>query len=86
MLTLTTCALAGGLLMHAPGAARRRARLDGALTVFVGIDHAPAGVFVLNDQVRPDTASTIQALRRSGISRIVIVTGSGPKSPRRLAW
>src|SRR6516225_7867983 len=55
--------------------ARRRARLDGALTVFVGIDQAPAGVLVLTDPVRPDAASTIQALRRSGISRIVMVTG-----------
>jgi heavy metal translocating P-type ATPase len=56
-------------------AARRRARLDGALTVFVGIDHAPAGVLVLTDPVRPDAARTIQALRRGGISRIVMVTG-----------
>jgi heavy metal translocating P-type ATPase len=55
--------------------ARRRARLDGALTVFVGIDHAPAGVLVLNDPVRPDAARTIQALREGGISRIVMVTG-----------
>jgi heavy metal translocating P-type ATPase len=55
--------------------ARRRARLDGALTVFVGIDQAPAGVLVLTDPVRPDAARTIQALRRSGISRIVMVTG-----------
>jgi len=55
--------------------ARRRARLDGALTVFVAIDDAPAGVLVLTDPVRPDAARTIQALRRSGISRIVMVTG-----------
>ncbi len=55
--------------------ARRRARLDGALTVFVGIDYAPAGVLVLNDPVRPDAARTIQALREGGISRIVMVTG-----------
>jgi heavy metal translocating P-type ATPase len=55
--------------------ARRRARLDGALTVFAGIDDAPAGVLVLSDPVRPDAARTIQALRQSGISRIVMVTG-----------
>jgi heavy metal translocating P-type ATPase len=55
--------------------ARRRARLDGALTVFVGIDQAPAGVLVLTDPVRPDAARTIQALRQCGISRIVMVTG-----------
>jgi heavy metal translocating P-type ATPase len=56
-------------------AARRRARLDGALTVFVAVDEVPAGVLVLDDPVRPDAARTIRALREGGISRIVMVTG-----------
>jgi cation transport ATPase len=56
-------------------AARRRARLDGALTVFVGVDGAPAGVLVLSDPVRPDAARTIRTLRQDGINRIVMVTG-----------
>jgi len=56
-------------------AARRRTRLDGALTVFVAVDGLPAGVLVLEDPVRPDAARTIRALRDSGISRIVMVTG-----------
>jgi heavy metal translocating P-type ATPase len=55
--------------------ARRRARLDGALTVFVGVDGEPAGALVLEDPIRPDAARTIGALRDSGISRIVMVTG-----------
>jgi heavy metal translocating P-type ATPase len=55
--------------------ARRRARLDGALTVFVGADGEPAGVLVLEDPIRPDAARTIAALRAGGISRIVMVTG-----------
>ena len=55
--------------------ARRRARLDGALTVFVAIDGEPAGVLILNDPLRPDAARTIQALRDGGISRILMVTG-----------
>ena len=55
--------------------ARRRARLDGALTVFVAIDGAPAGVLIMNDPLRPDAARTIRALREGGISRIVMVTG-----------
>ena len=55
--------------------ARRRARLDGALTVFVAADGAPAGVLVLEDPVRPDAGRTIAALRRGGINRIVMVTG-----------
>jgi heavy metal translocating P-type ATPase len=56
-------------------AARRRARLDGALTVFVAADGEPAGVLVLDDPVRPDAGRTVRALRAGGIDRIVMVTG-----------
>ncbi|HEX8008730.1 MAG TPA: heavy metal translocating P-type ATPase, partial [Trebonia sp.] len=56
-------------------AARRRARLDGALTVFVAVDGHPAGVVLLEDRIRPDARQTIRALRRDGISRIVLATG-----------
>ena len=56
-------------------AARRRARLDGALTVFVAIDAVPAGVLLLDDPVRPDAGRTIRALREGGITRVVMVTG-----------
>ena len=56
-------------------AARRRARLDGALTVFIGIDDEPAGVMILDDPLRPDAARTLRSLRAHGIDRIVMVTG-----------
>src|SRR5499427_7598982 len=55
--------------------ARRQARLDGALTVFVAVDGRPAGVLVMDDPVRPDARRTIRALRADGIRRIVVVTG-----------
>ena len=55
--------------------ARRKAQLDGALTVFVGIDGAPAGVLVFDDPIRPDASRTLRALRASGMTRIVMVTG-----------
>jgi heavy metal translocating P-type ATPase len=54
---------------------RRRERLDGALTVFVAADHEPAGALLLEDRIRPDARSTIRALRRGGIKRIVLATG-----------
>jgi heavy metal translocating P-type ATPase len=57
------------------GAARRRARRDGSLTVFAAIDGEPAGVMILDDPVRPDAARTIRALRAGGIRRVVMVTG-----------
>jgi heavy metal translocating P-type ATPase len=54
---------------------RRRADLDGALTVFIAIDGEPAGALLLDDPVRPDAARTIRDLRRCGISRVVMVSG-----------
>jgi heavy metal translocating P-type ATPase len=54
---------------------RRRADLDGALTVFVAIDGQPAGAFLLDDPVRPDAARTIRDLRRGGIERVVMISG-----------
>jgi heavy metal translocating P-type ATPase len=59
--------------------ARRRARLDGSLTVFVAVDGVPAGVLLLDDPIRPDAARTIRALRRSGISRVAMVSGDRPE-------
>ena len=56
-------------------AARRRARLDGALTVFVAVDGKPAGALLLEDRIRPDARQTIRTVRRGGITRIVLATG-----------
>ena len=56
-------------------AARRRSRLDGALTVFIAVDGRPAGVLLLEDRLRPDARQTLRAVRRGGISRIVLATG-----------
>jgi heavy metal translocating P-type ATPase len=54
---------------------RRRARLDGALTVFVAADGEPVGALVLQDRIRPDSRQTIRAVRHGGVSRIVLATG-----------
>ena len=54
---------------------RRRARLDGALTVFIAADGQPAGALVLEDRIRPDSRQTIRAVRRGGVRRIVLATG-----------
>jgi soluble P-type ATPase len=56
-------------------AVRRRAWLDGALTVFVAVDGEPAGALLLEDRIRPDARQTIRALRRGGITRVVLATG-----------
>jgi heavy metal translocating P-type ATPase len=54
---------------------RRRADLDGSLTVFIAVDGEPCGAFLLEDPVRPDAPRMIRALRAAGIGRIVLVTG-----------
>jgi heavy metal translocating P-type ATPase len=56
-------------------AVRRRARLDGALTVFIAADGQPAGAIVLEDRIRPDARATIRAIRHGGVTRIVLATG-----------
>jgi len=54
---------------------RRRADLDGSLTVFVAVDDRPAGAFLLEDAIRPDAPRMVRALRTAGITRVVLVTG-----------
>lgn len=54
---------------------RRRADLDGSLTVFVAVDGEPAGAFLLEDLIRPDAPRMIRGLREAGIQRVVLVTG-----------
>ena len=56
-------------------AVRRRAGLDGALTIFVAVDHVPVGALLLDDPVRADAARTIRQLRSDGIRQVVMVTG-----------
>ncbi len=54
---------------------RRRADLDGALTMVVAVDDDVVAAIVLDDPIRPDAARTIRALRRQGMARITMVTG-----------
>jgi heavy metal translocating P-type ATPase len=55
--------------------ATRRTDSAGFLSVWVAIDGAPAAALILTDPIRPDAARTIRRLRRSGIRRVVMVTG-----------
>ncbi|MEU4689899.1 heavy metal translocating P-type ATPase [Actinoplanes sp. NPDC023714] len=55
--------------------ARRRAALDGSLTVFATVDDEPAAVFLLEDPVRPQAPRMIRALRAAGMARLVLLTG-----------
>jgi soluble P-type ATPase len=55
--------------------ARRRSALDGSLTVYAAVDGQAAGVFLLEDPIRPDAPRMIRALRGVGITRTVLLTG-----------
>ena len=63
---------------------RRRTALEGSSSVFVALDGALAGALILHDPVRPDSASTLKALRASGIERVVLVTGDRPEVAERV--
>ena len=54
---------------------RRRASLDGSLTVFVAVDGVPGGAFLLEDPIRSDAPRMLAMLRSSGITRTVLLTG-----------
>ena len=54
---------------------RRRARREGASTVAVAVDGRPAGLLLLADELRTDTPRALRALRRSGVDRVVMVSG-----------
>ncbi|MEO8106199.1 MAG: heavy metal translocating P-type ATPase [Actinomycetes bacterium] len=55
--------------------AARRASLEGALTVFAGVDGKPACAFLLSDPLRPDAHRMLRSLRAAGLRRVVLVTG-----------
>ncbi|GAA1805069.1 heavy metal translocating P-type ATPase [Luedemannella flava] len=55
--------------------ARRRAAMDGSLTVFASVDDIPAGVLLLEDPLRPEAPRMVRALRAAGINRMVLLTG-----------
>jgi heavy metal translocating P-type ATPase len=57
---------------------RRRSMLDGSSCIFVAIDGRIAGALVIDDPIRPDAPRVIRSLRRTGIERVIMVTGDHP--------
>ncbi|MCJ7711867.1 MAG: heavy metal translocating P-type ATPase, partial [Chloroflexi bacterium] len=54
---------------------RRRVSLEGATSVFVGVDGVLVGALVLEDPIRPESPRVVRSLRRAGVRRTVMVTG-----------
>jgi heavy metal translocating P-type ATPase len=57
---------------------RRRITRVAPTAVYVAIDGEVTAAIVFDDQIRPDAAHTIRALRRAGVSKIVMATGDHP--------
>jgi len=55
------------------------------LRVYVSMDGRLAGVFTFGDSIRGDARETIEALRRQGLQRVVILTGDEGAASRRVA-
>jgi soluble P-type ATPase len=56
-------------------AAEHRARREGCSATVVIVDDEPVGLVLFTDELRTDTAAALRALRRSGVDRVVMVTG-----------
>jgi heavy metal translocating P-type ATPase len=65
----------GGALASRLEELRRAVAAEGQANVFVAVDGRPAGVVVLADPIRPDSAATLGRIRGLGIERLVMVTG-----------
>ncbi len=55
--------------------AERRARREGCSATVVIVDDEPVGLILFTDELRADSAAALRALRRSGVDRVVMVTG-----------
>ena len=55
-----------------------RTAVEGSASVYVSIDGDLAGVFLLQDPIRPDAPRAVRALRAAGVKRICMVTGDHP--------
>ena len=71
-----TVAVGNGKLMERVGAAWRPCERPGT-TLHVAINGEYAGHIVISDVVKPHSAEAVAALRRSGVRRLVMLTGDG---------
>ena len=57
---------------------RRRMSRVAPTAVYVAVDGVVTAAITSDDKLRPDAVSTIRALRRAGVNRIVMATGDHP--------
>lgn len=59
--------------------------VGGELAIYLVIDRRYAGIIVASDPVRPDSRSTVQALRELGVRDVVMVTGDARATAEHVA-
>jgi heavy metal translocating P-type ATPase len=57
----------------------------GQSAVYVAVDGAFAGVLLLADRIRPESAATVQALHRLGADKVLMLTGDAEATGRHIA-
>lgn len=58
---------------------------EGKTVVLVGDRNGVWGILAIRDNLRPDVRATLDALRREGIRRIVMLTGDNPRTAQAIA-
>ncbi len=61
-------------LLHSESVDHDRCAFDNTV-VHVAVDNQYAGYIIIGDQIRPDAKPTVEALRRSGIEKVAMLTG-----------
>ncbi|HVX57775.1 MAG TPA: heavy metal translocating P-type ATPase [Candidatus Saccharimonadales bacterium] len=68
-----------------PATFKRTAAKLKQTAIYVAIDGKLAGVITLKDEVRPESAATLEALRRLGIGEFIMVTGDNQAAAETIA-
>lgn len=72
-----------GRLMEQEGVAWRECHRAGTV-VHVAIDGLYAGHIVISDEIKPDAAQAISALRQGGVRKVVMLTGDAPSAAEQV--
>jgi Zn2+/Cd2+-exporting ATPase len=74
-----------GISLDGAIAALRAVERAGETPVVLGDNDGPLAAFGLADSLRPDARATIEALRRTGVEELVMLTGDAEAPARRVA-
>ena len=58
---------------------------EGKTVLLVGTDEEPVGLVAVADQLRPGARAAVEAIRRAGVERVVLLTGDHEETARAIA-